>query len=39
MPINFKLSDGEKQQIKRYFFLIHLICDFEKHVSKLEAYF
>lgn len=39
MHINFKFSDAEKHLTKGISFLIYLICNFEKHVIKLEAYF
>lgn len=35
MHINIKLSGGGKQQM--VLFLIHLLCEFEKHISRLQA--
>lgn len=35
--INLKLSGGGKQQM--VLFLIHLLCEFEKHISRLQACF
>lgn len=37
MHINLKLTDGGKQQM--VLSLIHLICEFEKHISRLQACF